>query len=501
MQVPSLDEVRKELARIRYHEYVKYVHRGRWLQATYLIYLCNEVQDFLEGRMRNPDGSEVMILCLSMPPQHGKSMSITETLPSWYIGKYKTKRVLEISYNEDFAQKFGRRNREKVSEFGGPIFGVQLSKATSSMTEWELDNGIGGMLSRGLGGAITGNPADLIIIDDPIKNRQEAESEIYRERVWDEWLNSIRTRLQAKAKTIIIMTRWHEDDFIARIVKNEGARARYINVPCEAEEDDPIYRDVGDALGVELGKDNEWLVDFKKVYLTKEGSRVWEALFQGNPTAAEGNMFKRKWFKFYAKKPDWFDEIIQSWDCTFKDSDGSDFVAGQIWGRVGAKYYLLDRIKERLDLPSTMSAILQMTALWPTSLTKLVEDKANGPAVIQMLQSTVPGLIAVNPEGGKIARANAIMPAFEAGNVYFPDTEIAPWVVEYMDELAAFPAGTHDDDVDSTTQALNRFIYYTNAGSPPKDPPKNHEEVVARRIEDHLKGLLKGRKAGGLKQV
>jgi predicted phage terminase large subunit-like protein len=503
MKIPTLDEVRAQLAKIRYWEYVKYVHRGRWIEAPYLIYICDTVQNFLEGKLRNEDGTEIMILCISLPPQHGKSMSITETLPSWVLGKYKTWRVIEVSYNEDFARKFGRRNKEKINEFGEKLFDVRVSKVTSAQDEWELDNGIGSMLSRGVGGSITGNPGDLILIDDPVKNRQEAESEVYRERVWDEWLNSIRTRLSAKGKTIVIMTRWHEDDLVARILKNEGRRAIYINLPCEAEENDPLNREVGEALGAVLGKDNEWLAEFKPVYLTKEGSRVWQSLFQGRPTAAEGNLFKRSWFKFYNKRPEYFDEIIQSWDCAFKDSDGSDFVAGGVWGRIGAEYYLLDRIKERLDLPATCDVIMQMTKKWPKAMLKLIEDKANGPAVVQLLRTRVPGILAVNPDGGKIARANAVSPAFESGNVYLPDAEIAPWVVEYMDELCAFPNGANDDEVDQTTQALNRLIYFTDHRDPPQPPPKDAEEALARRIDDHLDELIKHRnkKRGGYHQV
>lgn len=502
MAIPALSEVQKALARKRYWRYVELVHGGRWIRAPYLLYVCNQIQTFLAGELRAEDGTEIMILCLSMPPQHGKSMSITETLPSWYIGKHSHRRVIEVSYNEDFAQKFGRRNRQKVQQYGFPVFGIKLSPSTASMTEWELDNGVGGMLSRGIGGAITGNPADLIIIDDPVKNRQEAESEVYRNRVWDEWLNSIRTRLAAKGKTIVIMTRWHEDDLTARLIANEGGRCLYLNLPCEAEEDDPVYRAPGEALGAILGKDDEWLKEFKQVYLTKEGSRVWQSLYQGHPTAAEGNLFKRAWMRYYNVMPAYFDEVIQSWDCSFKDSDGSDFVSGQIWGRVGAEYYLLDRVKERLDLPGTLLAIMQMTAKWPKSLIKLVEDKANGPAVIQVLQTKVPGLIPINPEGGKVVRAHAVSGAMESGNVWFPDASIAQWVVEYVDELCAFPNGAHDDDVDSTTQALNRLIYYTDHRDPPPPPPKDREEEISHKIDNYLDNLVsrKGRR-GGLVQV
>jgi len=505
----SLQQVERQLANIRYWRYVKYVHRGRWISAPYLTFLCDEVQAFLEDTQ-----TEYTIFCISLPPQHGKSMSLTETLPSWYIGKHKTRRVIEVSYNDDFAQKFGRRNREKIIEFGQKFFDISLSKSTGSTTEWELDNGVGGMLSKGVGGAITGNPADLIVIDDPVKNRQEAESEIYRERVWDEWLNSIRTRLSAKGKTIVIMTRWHEDDLVARMIKNEGSVVKVLNIPCEAEDDDPVFREPGEALGVVLGKDTEWMRKFKKVYETKEGSRVWQALYQGHPTAQEGNIFKRRWFKFYTRDPitdenhsptlqnferlpTQFDDVIQSWDCTFKDKDDSDYVTGQVWGRVGSNYYLLDRIKERLGIVETMSAILQMSAKWPRALLKLVEDKANGSAVIQMLQVKIPGMVAVEPDGGKIARANAVAPAFESGNVYLPDASIAPWVVEYMDEMCAFPNGAHDDEVDSTTQALNRFIYYTNT----KPPEDEHGHSLDKRVKEKLASLSKPKRGGGLKQV
>ena len=277
---------------------------------------------------------------------------------------------------------------------------------------------------------------------------------------------------------------------------------RYLNLPCEAEEDDPLMREPGEALGAVIGKDNAWLADFKQVYLTKEGSRVWNALFQGRPTAMEGNLFKRLWFRYYDKMPEHWDEILQSWDCSFKDSDGSDFVAGQVWGRVGAEYYLLDRVKARLDLPGTCDAIMQMKAKWPKTGLILIEDKANGPAVVQLLRVRVPGILAVNPDGGKIARANAVSPAFESGNVFFPTPEIAPWVIEYEEELCSFPNGANDDEVDSTTQALNRLIYFTNHSDPPQPPPKDAEEALSRRVDNHLDALIKHkRKKGGYRQV
>jgi len=463
-------ELELEASRLRYWRYVEHVHRGRWRRAGYLIWACDQIQSFIEGRMTTQDGHEAQVLCLSMPPQHGKSMTFTETLPSWYLGRWPDRRVIEVSYNDDFAHKFGRRNREKVMQSGAYLFGIAVSRKTSAVDEWELSNGVGSMLSRGVGGSITGNPADLIIIDDPVKNRQEAQSETYRERIWDEWLNSIRTRLSSSGKTLVIMTRWHEDDLVARLVAQERDVV-VINLPCEAEEDDPVYREVGEPLGVVLGKDAEWLERFKSVYLTTEGSRVWYALFQGHPTLAEGNMIRREWWQYYSQRPERFDEVIQSWDCTFKDNEDNDFVVGTVWGRVQAQYYLLDMVRERMDLPATMRAIESMSAKWPKSMTKLVEDKANGPAVIQMLRRKVPGLVAVNPEGGKESRVQAILGAIESGNVYLPDTDTAPWVTAFVDECSAFPTGTHDDMVDSMSQGLNRLVYHTGSRALPEPNP------------------------------
>ena len=185
-----------------YAAYCSYVHRGMWTPSRFHKYLCYTVQGFLEEKT----GHALDILIISTPPQHGKSITITETLPSWYLGRNPTHRVIEISYNEDFAQKFGRRNRFKIKEFG-EIFGIETAKSPDSNTEFELSNNIGGMISRGVLSGVTGNPANLMIIDDPIKTREEADSETTRDKIWDEWLNSFRSRLAPGAKVILIMTR------------------------------------------------------------------------------------------------------------------------------------------------------------------------------------------------------------------------------------------------------------------------------------------------------
>ena len=189
-----------EMARRYYVDYVSYVHDGRWKRTKFGEYLCNEVQNFLE----DDSSPSYSILVISTPPQHGKSMTITETLPSWYLGKNPTHRVIEVSYGEDFAKKFGRRNKEKITRFGEELFGVSLATKPNSVVEFELSNNVGGMISRGVSSGIAGQPANLLILDDPIKNQRDADSPSVRNRTVDEWQSTMRTRLAARAKVILI---------------------------------------------------------------------------------------------------------------------------------------------------------------------------------------------------------------------------------------------------------------------------------------------------------
>lgn len=467
----SLTDAYLGLVRTDYRAYCYHVHGGRWVPGRAVSYLCDKVQEFLARQTGRPYD----ILIISMPPQHGKSMTITETLPSWWMCRRPDARIIEISYSEDFAQLFGRRNRDKVARYGG-LFGVRLASSPNSNTEFELDGHSGGMISRGVMSGVTGRACDLMIIDDPIKSRLEADSETYRDRVWDEWVSSFKTRLAAGAKVIVIQTRWHEDDFAGRLMQTE--QVEVINLPCEAESDDPLGRPVGAALCPEIGKDDAWLAQYKQSYLTESGSRAWYALFQCRPTSAAGNLIKREWWRYYDEAPEMVQEIV-SVDAAFKDGADNDFVAIQVWGKRGPGCYLLDAIKAHLDFPSTLAAIRAVRARHPRALVTLIEDKANGSAAIQMLSREVPGIIPVSPEGGKVARVNAVSGAIEAGNVYLP--RYAAYTADFVEECAAFPRGAHDDQVDAMSQALNRLLYYAAdveaKGEPDEDEPGYDDQV------------------------
>lgn len=458
------------LARENYCAYVVLAHHGRWIAGKLHRYLCDTVQEFVERRTDAP----YEILILSVPPQHGKSLTVTETLPSWYLGRHPDKRVIEVSYNDDFAGRFGRRNRDKIVEFGGSVFGIMLDKAGER--EFGIKGHAGGMISRGVMSGITGNPGDLIIIDDPIKSRLEADSQVYRDRLWAEWESSIRTRTQAGAKVILIQTRWHEDDLAGRMIANEP-NTTVINIPCEAEADDLLGRATGQALCPEIGKGDEWLKQFKAAYQTESGTRAWTALFQGHPSAAEGNIVRREWWRKYrrAELPE-LDYLILSVDAAFKGGADNDFVAIQAWGKRHADLYLIDAVKRHLDFPSTLREIGFMYHKFKRVNAVFIEDKANGPAIIQMMGKEIPGVVPVDPEGGKAARVNAVAPAIESGHVFVP--EDADFTGEFIDEWAAFPNGPHDDQVDAGSQAINKLLYYFKTVQPPQEEFPFHVQHV-----------------------
>lgn len=447
-------------------EYVVYTHEGRYKKAPHTEFIANIIQNAIDKKKQMRDGlirTENQYIALNMPPRHSKSMTITETLPSYYLGHFPEDRIIEISYNDTFARKFGKKNKEKVRQFGKSLFNIEIARDSSAHDEWALDNNIGGMISRGVLSGITGQGADLMIIDDPIKNREEADSETHREKIWDEWKDSFSSRLHPGAIVILILTRWHEDDLQGRLLNAEYGEPlnwQVYNFPLEAEEHDLLGRTPGEPLWPE--RYGLSFIEERKRYPSS-----FNSLYQGRPTAQEGNMVKREWWKKYDTLPTML-RLIMSVDATFKESDTSDYVSIQVWGKRGVNAYLVDRINKRMDFPTTLKAIKEMKERHPSVSGVYIEDKANGSAIISMLRSKIPGIIAVNPRESKIARVSAISDYIQSGNVWVPKNE--PWVNEYLEQWSAFPRGKNDDDVDSGSQALNKLFYF-NAKVPKESDP------------------------------
>jgi predicted phage terminase large subunit-like protein len=256
----------------------------------------------------------------------------------------------------------------------------------------------------------------------------------------------------------LIQTRWHLDDLAGRLLtagaSGEGDRWRAINFPALAERDEK-FRKIGEPLHPERYSLDQ-LLRIKKTI----GVRDWTALYQQRPFPDGGQIFKKEWIRYWrpVDLPKSFERVLMSWDMAFKDNNDSDFVVGQIWGRKGPDYYLLDQVRGRLSFTKTLEAVTALARKWPNAIEKLVEDKANGTAVVDMLKRAMSGLIPVNPEGGKTARAYAVSPVWESGNVYIPSPDYESWSMDFEMELLQFPAAANDDQVDAMTQALNRLI-------------------------------------------
>lgn len=424
--------------------------------------------DLLDVKLSAVARGEIQRLIWSMPPQEGKSERVSRRWPTWMLKNNPELRIAIASYELGVARRWGRAIRNDIAEH--PELGLKVRSDTSAAHEWQLEGHRGGVYSVGIGGALTGRPVDLLIVDDPIKGRAEADSEVYREACWDWWTNVARTRLAPGAPVVLILTRWHQDDLAGRLIKTGDWDV--VNVPAEAEGHDPLERAPGQYLQSARGRTAaDWASIRKDV-----GERVWTALYQGRPSPAEGSMLKRGWWKHYRRpmateRPDgsmWtleMDEVVQSWDMTFKDTQGTDYVVGQVWGRRGPDAYLLDQVRDRMNFPTTCRAVEALTAKWPQATAKLIEDKANGSAVIAQLSSLIGGMIPVNPQGSKQARVAAVSPYVESGNVYLPSPDMAPWIGGFIEEAAGFPNATHDDQVDGTSQALHRLLIRSSAAA------------------------------------
>jgi len=451
MNEAELAELFALTAAVDYSFYVEFVHRGAYNHGDHTRYLCSVLEQVERG-----DLDRVMFL---LPPRHSKSMTVSETFPSWFLGRNPDRRVIATAYGDSLAKRFGRYNRRKIDEFGADVFGVRLEPGSSGVTNWALDKHAGQMVSAGIGGPISGEGADLLLIDDPIKNRQEADSVTYRNMVWDEWQNTLLTRLSPRAAVIIILTRWHEDDLAGRLLAEEPDRWHVVKLPATAEEDDPLGRPYGQPLWPSFGFDSAWAEQRRR----DVGSYTWASLYQQRPSPSEGGVFRRTWWQYWDALPNKMDELLQSWDMSFGDTKSASYVVGQVWGRKGSDKYLIDQVRDRMDFVGAQNAVKTLSAKWPDVRLKLVEDKANGPAVVASLRKLISGLVPVTPKGSKESRANAVTADIEAGNVYLPNPKMARWVHDLIEEAAAFPYGTHDDQVDAMSQALDRMNGYSHA--------------------------------------
>lgn len=408
----------------------------------------------LAERLEAVERGEIKRLIVLMPPRHGKSELISLRFPCWYMAKHPESCIVQAGYAESISLTHSRRARDIfISPEVGHLFPqirYRPERAGQEVViperqaahEWGTKQG-GSYYAVGIGGGLTGRGFDIGIIDDPVKDSEEADSTTYRERAWDWYQKVFRTRAQPDAAIIIVMTRWHEDDLVGRLLD-------------QTREDKAS--DQWEILHLPAIKDNQalWPGRYPMSELTairaSIGSRAFESLYQGNPTVAEGQIIKREWWKYF-KEPPVFIKKIHSWDTAFKDKQQNDYSVCTVWGETRNGYYLLDVWRGKVEFPELKRIA---TALYERDMPDLVivEDKASGQSLIQELQrNTRIPVLPIKVDRDKVARAYAATPSIEAGKVYLPEN--APWLFDYIEELSSFPNAAHDDQVDSTTQALS----------------------------------------------
>ncbi len=449
----QLERIRKEKfrnAKEKYCAYMQLVYHGRWKRARHLDLLCELLEEVECG--------EITRLIITMPPRHGKSMTVTESFPSWFIGRNPERRVIEVSYGSELAQKFGLNNRRKIEEFGQEIFGIQVSSENASKTNWGIDGCSGGMISAGIGGSITGQGADLLIIDDPIKNRKEAESQTYRDSIWSEWQDTLSSRLHPNGRVVVIMTRWHEDDLVGRLLAQSDTW-KLINLPALAEEEDILGREIGEVLWPEHGFDEKWALQEKAA----KGTRSWESLYQGHPRPADGNLFKQSMFRrfkvsgnCYKVEDKVYDKsvcrIYQTCDVAVSKKASADyFVLGTFAICPNGELLVLEIFRERLEGPDQPALIRRKYEEYKPMLIG-IESANMGLTLYQELRRSGLPVIELKPEADKYTRAIPAAARYEAGMIYH--LEGTYWLDELEAELLAFPNGVHDDQTDVISYAV-----------------------------------------------
>lgn len=406
----------------------------RYERARHLEIIADTLQR-LERR-------EIRKAMFFLPPRHGKSHSISEMFPAFYLGRNPDHNVVMASYGQDLATDFGRKIRNAMGEdvYRAIFPGIELSVDSSAASRFHTNKG-GACYSVGVGSALTGRGFSLGVIDDPHKDREEANSLTMRNRVWEWYSSTFLTRQMPNAIMILIMTRWHPDDLAGRILESEdGPNWHVVKLPALDER--------GQALWPERYP-LESLMAIKKGMILSD----WQSLYMQHPTIQEGAIIKRHWWKYYTALPKAFDRIVQSWDFAVKDKSGSDYTVGLVVGKLGPNKFVLDMVRERLSFPDACQAVINTTVKWPKATKKLIESKANGPAVVQTLRNKISGMVEVEPVGDKVQRANAISPEIEAGNWFLPSPAMAPWVNVFLQEVSDFPNGTNDDIVDALSMA------------------------------------------------
>jgi predicted phage terminase large subunit-like protein len=412
----------------------------------------------LAAKLAQARGGGAFRLVVNVPPRHLKSLAVSVALPAWLLGCDPTLGVVNVTYGREPSDKFARDCRALMTApWYRALFPARLASSRPPYRELATTKG-GFRMATSVGGVLTGRGADVILIDDPLKPADAMGQR--RRAAANEWFDStLFSRLNHKGRgaIVIVMQRLHEDDLAGHVLKQGGWEVMSFPAIAEADELFEIRTPAGStafrrAAGEVLNPERESLETLKAIRSTI-GEYNFAAQYQQTPAPAGGGMIKTAWFRRYrqADLPP-FDRVVQSWDTANKPSELADYSVCTTWGLKGQSFYLLNVFRKKLSYPELRRAVVEQDRLFrPQAI--LIEDRASGTQLIQdLLAQGLSKVTRSTPDGDKIMRLHAQTATIENGFVFLP--EDAPWLADYVSELALFPAGRHDDQVDSTAQAL-----------------------------------------------
>lgn len=398
-------------------------------------------------------------LVVMMPPRHGKSELVSRLFPAWCFVRNPNEQVILASYSADLASAMNRDCQRIITsnDFGTLFPGTRISDGKDvglirNSKRFDIVGGKGYYMSAGVGGGITGAGATIGIIDDPVKNSEEADSKVYRDKAHEWYRSTFRSRFEPGAIEIICQTRWHEDDLTGRVLTGKNESTEVISLPALAETKEE-HRAQGEAL---------WKGKYSRADLLdiqgEVGTRTWNSLYQQRPSAEDGGVIKKAWFTMYdPRKFDTTGKVVNFFfDTAYTEDEKNDPTAGIAYIKEGANFYVLSCEVDYLEFTEQIKFIKDFSGKHGYTQRSVirVEPKASGKSVVQVVKRETALNVkeGIAPKESKISRVNNVSGTLEAGRVYLPAGMV--WTVDFMEECAKFPNGAHDDRVDCLTGML-----------------------------------------------
>lgn len=470
MSLPSDTGI--ELARVLPAGFGVHASRGKWVSAKHLTFISMVVA---RAHRRDPGFTRIILLT---PPRHGKSSLISQYTPAWWLGNSPDERVLLTSYSDRFAALWGRRARDVFWEHAPKVFGLSARASHAATDDWGISGHTGTMATAGTGGTITGRGADLLIVDDPVKDAKEAESETQRERIWDWWQSTAASRLEPNGVAIVVMTHWHQDDLAGRLVKemaNGGEQWTVIRMPAIATKDEvwsdgswKWERKAGEALW-----SKRFDVEKLEAIRRRSGSKWWNALYQQQPSPPSGTVAQREWFPIVGALPQHGLVRCRFWDCASTEKKAGsaqdpDWTVGALVAWMPSKKVgFIEHIIRFRGTPGRVNDVILQTAKMDGPSVRIREEEeggSSGKAVTTARKKALAGYRykGIKASGSKASNWEPFLIQAEGGNIAMLQGD---WNRAFLDEAMSVPQG-HDDQMDAVAGGFNALMLGDTGAAP-----------------------------------